>query len=91
MAHSFLAIPVSIIPDWTKQNVPTYSMGYFSNDGSLMLIDNAHTEGTYKRWLGPNFNQLPNIIANSTELSYEQLLQLQNDNNSIWYIEPGAE
>ena len=91
MAHSFLAIPVNIIPEWTKQNVPTYGMGYFSNDNQFMLIDNAHTDVTYARWLGPNFDQLPNIIANSTELAYEQLLQLQNDSDSIWYVVPGAE
>lgn len=91
MAHSFLAIPVSIIPEWTKINVPTYNLGCFSNDFSMMLIDNAHTEQTYKRWLGPNFEQLPNIMANSTELTHEQLIQLQNDSNSIWYVVPGAE
>jgi len=82
---TYLAIPVSIIPDWTKRNVPTYPLGRFSNDGSCMLIDNAHPVSTYERWLGPNIGLLDSIIAASTLLTHDEVVSLSLDSNSIWY------
>lgn len=35
MAHSFLAILVGPIPQTTKDNVPTFWQGVFSNDGIM--------------------------------------------------------
>mgnify|MGYP000862220643 CR=1 FL=1 len=33
MAHTFLALDMSLIPQTTKKNVPTFKGGVFSNDG----------------------------------------------------------
>lgn len=82
---TYLAIPVAVIPDWTKKNVPTYPLGLFSNDGAYMLIDNAHPVSTYERWLGPNIALLDSIIAASTVYSHEEINALKLDQNSIWY------
>ncbi len=82
---TYLAIPVSIIPEWTKQNVPTYPLGRFSNDGQYMLIDNAHPLGTYERWLGPNIGLLDSIIAASTLLTHDEVVSLSADSGSIWH------
>lgn len=82
---TYLAIPVEIIPDWTKQNVPTYSLGRFSNDGAYMLIDNAHPISTYEKWLGPNIGLLDSIIAASYSLAQEEFAALALDPQSIWY------
>lgn len=85
--HTYLAIPVSVIPQWTKDNIPTYPLGYFSNDNAYMLIDNAHPVVTYQKWLGPNFDQLGNIISSSTIYTHEQMQELRADPLSIWYKE----
>jgi hypothetical protein len=82
---TYLAIPVEIIPDWTKQNVPTYPLGRFSNDGAYMLIDNAHPISTYERWLGPNIGLLDSIIAASEVLTHDEIIALSNDPQSIWF------
>lgn len=85
--HTYLAIPVSVIPQWTKDNIPTYPYGYFSNNNSYMLIDNAHPESTYFKWLGPNANLLPDILNASIVYSQEEINQLKEDPLSIWYRE----
>ncbi len=38
MSYAFLALDTSLIPQATKDNVPTYTKGYFSNNGSRLLI-----------------------------------------------------
>lgn len=83
--HNFLMIPVSVIPQWTKDNVPTYSAGMFSNDGQFMLIDDAHPETTYLRWLGPNADQLPAVLAASTSITVLEIKQMSADPQSIWF------
>lgn len=89
--HKFLMIPVSVIPQWTKDNVPTYGAGMFSNDGQFMLIDDAHPETTYLRWLGPNADQLPAVLAAATRVTKSEFEQLLADPLSSWYIAPGVE
>ena len=80
----YLAIPVEIIPQWTKDNIPTYPLGRFSNDGEYMLIDDAHPLTTYQKWLGPNFSELESIISQSVRLSEPEILELINDPTSLW-------
>lgn len=84
--HKFIVIPTAVIPQWTKDNVPTYSLGCFSNDGGLMLIDDAHTIDTYQKWLGPNFNLLDSIMAASQKVTAEELASLRSDPQSVWYV-----
>jgi len=85
MMHGFLIIPTSVIPEWTKQNVPTYRMGRFSNSGAYMLIDDAHPAATYAKWLGPNADQLPDILAAATSVSAAGFAALLADPSSDWY------
>lgn len=82
---TYLAIPTSVIPEWTKQNIVTYPLGRFSNDTQFMLIDNAHPIGTYEKWLGPNFHLLESIVDASTVYTHEEILALSQDPESIWY------
>jgi len=82
---TYLAIPVAVIPDWTKQNIPTYPLGLFSNDGAYMLIDNAHPLSTYEKWLGPNIALLDSIIAASTVYSHDEINELKLQPDSIWF------
>ena len=39
MAHTFLSLDMDLIPQSTKDNVPTFWQGLFSNDQSRILID----------------------------------------------------
>ena len=81
----FLAIPTDHIPQWTKYNVPTYALGYFSNDGSYLLIDDAHPVSTYEKWLGPNKDILQELLSKSIRYSKEEIEVLLMDSTSIWY------
>ena len=45
MAHSFLSLDMNIIPQSTKDNVPTFNSALFSNDNSRMLIDGRNGKG----------------------------------------------
>jgi hypothetical protein len=83
--HGFLIIPTSIIPEWTKKNVPTYHLGRFSNDGAFMLIDDAHPATTYAKWLGPNIAELDTIMDASSPVTAEQINILSLDPSSIWF------
>ena len=82
--HGFLIIPTSIIPEWTKKNVPTYHMGRFSNDGAFMLIDDAHPEATYRKWLGPNIGALDGILAAAVSVTAEDFKALEASQPGLW-------
>lgn len=84
--HTFLVVPLSLVPEWTKQNVPNFDMAVRSNDGLYLLIDNAHPESTYLKWLGPNKDTLLSMLQASTVVSYEELVQLRTDPDSIWFL-----
>lgn len=86
--HGFLMVPTALIPQWTKDNVPNYSLGLFSNDNSLMLIDDAHPVNTYQKWLGPNFHMLETIMAASVSVTAEQFQAMCVDPLSVWYAPP---
>lgn len=88
MSHGFLILPVAVIPEWTKQNVPTYPLGSFSNDGAEMLIDDAHPISTYQKWLGPNFHLLDSIMAASVKVTGDELKAMRADPQSAWYAAP---
>jgi hypothetical protein len=82
--HNFLILPVSAVPEWTKQNVPTYPLARFSNDGQFMLLDDAHPETTYRKWLGPNADQLDAVMSAAVRVTAEEFNILENDPGSIW-------
>lgn len=97
MSHTFLSLDMNLIPQSTKDNVPTFWKGRFSNDKSRMLIDGynekrelVHTQSTLSAWL--QWSQNPEeiqaqLIATSIEYTKEEIKALRNDVNSIWYIE----
>ena len=83
--HGFLILPVSAVPEWTKQNVPTYQMARFSDDCQYMLLDDAHTPNTYARWLGPNVDQLESVMSAAVRVTAADFKQLASDAASIWF------
>lgn len=82
--HNFLMLPVSVIPEWTKQNVPTYNLGRFSNDGQFMLIDDAHPLSTYQKWLGPNINMLDSILAAAIRVTAAEFKNIEESQPDLW-------
>lgn len=89
--HSFLVVPLSLVPQWTQQNVPFFDMVMRSNDGLYLLLDNAHPESTFRKWLGPNADTLPSMLASSTIVTHEELLLYRRDPESIWFLESKEE
>ena len=85
--HSFLILPVAVVPEWTKVNVKTYPLSRFSKDGAYMLIDNAHPQSTYTKWLGPHASELEGILKAATPITIEEFSLLTRDPSSIWYGE----
>tara|TARA_R100000541_G_scaffold21420_1_gene31339 strand:+ start:199 stop:501 length:303 start_codon:yes stop_codon:yes gene_type:complete len=95
--HSFLALDMNTIPQATKDNVPTFWLGKFSNDKSRMLIDGydskrdlVHSQHVLDSWL--QWEQNPQetqdlILSNAIEYTYEQVMSLTSDKSSIWYVE----
>jgi hypothetical protein len=96
--HNFLALDMSLIPQSTKDYLPTFWGGRFSNDLSRMLIDGYNEKGdlvhpdiTLKTWL--QWSENPEEIIEqllSTAISYtkDELLEETKDPNSIWYNAP---
>lgn len=89
MLHNFLIIETALIPQWTRDNVPGYAYGCFSNDGKYILIDNAHPLSTYYTWLGQSpdvDNILQQLLLDSTAISEQEILDFRKDPASIWYF-----
>lgn len=97
MSHTFLALDTSLIPQATKDNVPTYSQGCFSNDGHFLMIPAyneqgvlVHPQATFNVWLQWESDPqatLQLILDNAIEYSLEQLQSMREDPNSIWHVE----
>lgn len=97
MAHTFLSLDMNLIPQSTKDNVPTFWQGLFSNDNSRMLIDGRNTKrelvhptATLTAWLQWSDNPdaiLQQILYTSIEYHKSEYSTLKNDVNSIWYVE----
>jgi len=101
MPHTFLSLDMNLIPQSTKDNVPTFWQGLFSNDNSRMLIDGRNKDGdlvhptqVLQAWLQWSDNPdelIQQIIDNSIEYTKEQILLDKLDVNSIWYIDRAGE
>lgn len=97
MSHTFISINMDLIPQSTKDNVPTFYKGLFSNDNSRMLIDGRNEKGalvhpmpTLLKWTqwSDNPEQVVNaLIAESIEYTMEEFMLLKNNINSIWYVD----
>jgi hypothetical protein len=89
---------MDLIPQTTKDNVPTFHQGLFSNDNSRMLIDGrndngemVHPQATLSAWLqwSPNPQEIQNaLLAEAPEYTAAEFNALKSDVNSIWYVEP---
>jgi len=98
MSHTFLALNMALIPQSTKDNVPTFHQGLFSNDNSRMLIDGKNAKGemvhpqtTLDAWLqwSPNPREIQDaLLAEAPEYTVAEFNVLKNDVNSIWYAAP---
>ncbi len=98
MAHTFLALDMNLIPQWTKDNVPTFWKGRFSNDNSRMLIDGykengelVHPQFVLDAWLGGVSNKeevQAQLIGEAIEYTKEEIASETNDPISSWYIKP---
>lgn len=96
--HTFLALDMSLIPQTTKDNVPTFWQGLFSNDGSRMLIDGRNKKGelvhttqvlhAWTQWSEDPQAVIDELLATATEYTAGQIKTEQQDINSIWYFEP---
>jgi len=97
MPHTFLSLDMDLIPQSTKDNVPTFWQGLFSNDNSRMLIDGRSEEGelvhppqvlqAWLQWSDNPAEEIQKILDNSIEYTKIEYLTLKDDVNSIWYKE----
>ena len=94
MAHTFLALDTDLIPQETKDNVPSYPAGYFSNEGSRLLIDGynedgelVHPQSTFDAWLQWSDNPQEiqeSILSSATEYTKEEFKAEKIKPGSIW-------
>jgi hypothetical protein len=101
MSHTFLALDMGLIPQSTKDNVPTFWQGLFSNDNTRMLIDGrnnsgelVHPQTVLGAWLqwsdNPKGIELE-IISTAIEYTAEEIKAEQQDISSMWYVETKGE
>ena len=100
MAHSFLSLDMNLIPQSTKDNVPTFYSALFSNDNSRMLIDGRNGNGelvhpmtvllAWTQWSANPSEAVQAILDDAIEYTTGEFNALRSDVNSIWYVEPEA-
>ena len=100
MAHSFLSLDMNLIPQSTKDNVPTFYSALFSNDNSRMLIDGRNGKGelvhpmtvllAWTQWSANPSEAVQAILEDAIEYTTDEFNALRGDVNSIWYVEPEA-
>ena len=100
MAHSFLSLDMNLIPQSTKDNVPTFYSALFSNDNSRMLIDGRNGNGelvhpmtvllAWTQWSANPSEVVQAILDDAIEYTAAEFNALRSDVNSIWYVEPEA-
>lgn len=94
MSHSYLIIKTEWVPEWTKQNVPTYPLARFNNDGTEIIIDDAHPTSTFLKWLGhadDAESTLNFMLENSIKVGKEEFLYMQKDPLSSWHVQEDVE
>lgn len=101
MRHTFLSLDMLLIPQSTKDNVPTFWNGMFSNDNSRMLIDGRNPEGVmvhpmttlraWAQWSASPDDVIQSLLDSAIEYTTAEIQAEQQDVNSIWYVEPEGE
>ena len=91
---------MNLIPQSTKDNVPTFYSALFSNDNSRMLIDGRNGNGelvhpmtvllAWTQWSASPSEAVQAILDDAIEYTAAEFNALRSDVNSIWYVEPEA-
>jgi hypothetical protein len=71
--------------------MPLFWEGRFSLNNEYLVIDNAHTDDVYEKWLGPHAADLPLLKLNSEVVCKEDFLARVEAEGSIWQIPSGDE
>ena len=97
MSHTFLSLDMGLIPQTTKDNVPTFWSGMFSSDNSRMLIDGKNDRGemvhplstlrAWTQWSNSPDEVILSLLDSAIEYTTEEIKAEQQDINSIWYVE----
>jgi hypothetical protein len=97
MAHTFLSLDMYLIPQSTKDNVPTFYGGLFSKDNSRMLIDGRNVKGelvhpeqvllAWTQWSDNPTEIIQVLLDDAIEYTPEEFRAIKNDVNSIWHVE----
>ena len=97
MAHSFLSLDMNLVPQSTKDNVPTFYSALFSNDNSRMLVDGRNGKGelvhpmavllAWTQWSANPSEVVQLLLDDAIEYTKEQFNIERNNINSIWHQE----
>jgi len=97
MAHTFLSLDMDLIPQSTKDNVPTFYSALFSNDNLRVLIDGRNDKGqlvhpmgvllSWTQWSENPSEVVQLLLDDAIEYTVEEFNTLKNDVDSIWYVE----
>ena len=100
MSHTFLSLDMELIPQETKDNVPTFYSALFSNDNSRMLIDGRNGNGelvhpmtvllAWTQWSANPSEAVQAILDDAIEYTAAEFNALRSNIDSIWYVEPEA-
>ena len=100
MGHTFLSLDMLLIPQSTKDNVPSFWSGLFSSDGTRMLIDGyndnremVHSKNALLSWLQWSekpLDVLDELLATSIEYTVEEISSQKVNVNSVWYERSGV-
>jgi len=100
MAHSFLSLDMNLIPQSTKDNVPTFYSALFSNDNSRMLIDGRNGNGelvhpmtvllAWTQWSANPSEVVQAILDDAIEYTADEFHTLRSGVDSIWYVDVEA-
>ena len=101
MVHTFLSLDMNLIPQATKDNVPTFYSALFSNDNTRMLIDGRNEKGelvhswdvllAWLQWETDPLATLNTIVDNSVEYTANEFKAIKNNVSSIWFIDEESE
>ena len=91
---------MNLIPQTTKDNVPTFYSGLFSNDNSRMLIDGRNDKGElvhpmsvllkWTQWSENPNGVVQSLLGDALEYTVVEFNTLKNDVDSIWYTDTEA-
>ena len=101
MAHTFLALDMALIPQDTKDYIPNFWLGKFSNNQERLLIDGYNEQrelvqpdeliNVWLQWEDNPQETFTIIMESSTEYTKDEMLLEFNNEESIWYSKSDGE